>query len=239
MEIKKKQKEILNLVKIFDKVCIDNNINYTLAYGSVLGAVRHKGFIPWDSDMDVLVPINEFELMRKKLIDRIKAEDNLVLHLWDKEKNYCELLDRLSYKNIRHEILHLDIFIMIGCPSNKIRQKLFYFLCFSTFKFLRCKHCNVEYSKQKHKNVIKFLKIFASFFSDKMIIRWYNYLLTKYDLKKSEYGYVLGSKKFVKKDVYYDTIRVRFEDTKLNIPKKYKEYLTIIYGSDYMKPKKY
>ena len=50
---RKLQLKILEIVKVIDKICIDNNIEYYLIYGSVLGAVRHKGFIPWDDDFDI------------------------------------------------------------------------------------------------------------------------------------------------------------------------------------------
>ena len=49
------QKELLNLLRVFHKFCQDNNIQYSLAWGSLLGAIRHKGFIPWDDDLDVMM----------------------------------------------------------------------------------------------------------------------------------------------------------------------------------------
>ena len=45
----------LNLLLAFDKICKENNLRYSLAYGTLIGAVRHKGFIPWDDDIDVLI----------------------------------------------------------------------------------------------------------------------------------------------------------------------------------------
>lgn len=46
----------LDIVQFFHDFCVSNNLKYCLGYGSLLGAVRHKGFIPWDDDMDLFMP---------------------------------------------------------------------------------------------------------------------------------------------------------------------------------------
>ena len=76
-----------------------------------------------------------------------------------------------------------------------------------------------------------------------MIIKWYKFLEGKYDLNTSQYAYIMASgygyKEAMKKEVYLNTIKEKFEDIELNIPKDYKFYLTQLYGEDYMVPKKY
>ena len=57
-ELKNIQKEVLNEVVTF---CNDNNIRYFLAYGTLLGAIRHKGYIPWDDDIDIHMPRLDYE----------------------------------------------------------------------------------------------------------------------------------------------------------------------------------
>ena len=57
----------LGVLRYIDKVCSDNGIKYYLAYGTALGAVRHKGFIPWDDDIDIVMLRSEYERFEKEL----------------------------------------------------------------------------------------------------------------------------------------------------------------------------
>ena len=65
MENKKIKEALLQLLDQFVKVCEANNLQYYLAYGSVLGAIRHKGMIPWDDDIDVYLPREDYEQLQK------------------------------------------------------------------------------------------------------------------------------------------------------------------------------
>ena len=69
-EIKQLEVDILDYVA---KICDSNNLKYFLGYGTLLGAVRHKGFIPWDDDVDILMPRKDYEQLRK---------------IWDRDNRY-------------------------------------------------------------------------------------------------------------------------------------------------------
>ena len=67
-ELKRLQSHLLKMYKELESLCVKHNLTVMLAYGSVLGAVRHGGFIPWDDDLDVFMPRKDYEL----LINRYK-----------------------------------------------------------------------------------------------------------------------------------------------------------------------
>ena len=55
------QGKILEILKVFVQICDKHNLKYYLKGGSVLGAIRHKGFIPWDDDADIMMPREDFD----------------------------------------------------------------------------------------------------------------------------------------------------------------------------------
>lgn len=62
-DIRELQLHILKMLLVFDKICREHNLHYYILFGTMLGAVRHKGFIPWDDDIDVGVPRGEYQLL--------------------------------------------------------------------------------------------------------------------------------------------------------------------------------
>ena len=67
-EIRSIQIAILNSVDAF---CRKNNLKYSLAYGTLIGAVRHKGFIPWDDDIDIIMPRPDYDRFVAKYKDSV------------------------------------------------------------------------------------------------------------------------------------------------------------------------
>ncbi len=67
--IKKSQKKMLNMMKIFHNICVKNNIRYMLGYGNLLGSILYEGWIPWDGDVDIMVDENDYDKLRNILIN--------------------------------------------------------------------------------------------------------------------------------------------------------------------------
>ena len=97
----------LKLLKIFDKLCQDNGIEYFLNYGNLLGAVRHKGFIPWDDDVDLSMMRKDYEKFLELFKNGIPGYDDLYLDFQNNGVNKCLL--KLKHKKINN--IGIDIFM--------------------------------------------------------------------------------------------------------------------------------
>ena len=120
--LKKIQEQELLLLKECIKLCEDNNIEYFALGGTLLGAVRHQGFIPWDDDIDLGIPRKYYD----KLIELLSDNEEVVL-----EKNIINL-NVLQYKkkeNIQigseSYSVYIDLFPLDGVPNGKIARKIF------------------------------------------------------------------------------------------------------------------
>ena len=122
------QQKALKALIFFDSVCRKNNLTYSLAYGTLLGAKRHKGFIPWDDDIDVFMPredVNKFiEIMKKSPDNIYKIKDIYdyksfyaasILKLYDSSTTLLEFDNKYNCKYG----IYIDIFPVDGVDSDK------------------------------------------------------------------------------------------------------------------------
>lgn len=118
----------LDLLIKLDEVCRKHNLKYYLAYGSCIGAMRHKGFIPWDHDVDVLMPIEDAiklseyqtEFGDRYFVSNYKTDKSykcINMRLLDKE-NYC--VARKKGQVIEEGNVCMDIYPFYNCPISKV-----------------------------------------------------------------------------------------------------------------------
>ena len=131
------QKRLLVMLDDIVSVCRENNIRYMMSGGSALGAVRHRGFIPWDDDIDLNMERAEFErflpLFEQKFSDRYKVlipgrdeeQDFLFIHVIDRQVYARELMQK-KHPDLG---LALDIFIIENVPDNRLLRYEHGFLC--------------------------------------------------------------------------------------------------------------
>ena len=106
------QKLAINTLKEFHRVCEQNNIPYQLAFGSLLGAIRDNGQIPWDYDIDVIIPYQE----RFRLVEALKEDLSEDFYFYCPETNDdCRhYFMRVTPKGYKSTKFHVDVFYVIG-----------------------------------------------------------------------------------------------------------------------------
>lgn len=243
-ELKSIQEKELEIMMKVDELCKKYNLTYYLIGGSALGAVRHNGFIPWDDDIDIGLPRQDYE----KLLEICKRELPPGYFIQNQftdpnyYKNYAKVRDCrttfIEYEvrnvDINHGIF-IDIFPIDGVPKNRILQKL------------QCKLIKATSSIQ----VSIALKRYSRNFVKRMIqrlcsiipLRYWVYIsdriLSIVPAKSSElWGNLLGKggyeKEIMPRSFFGKPQECIFESKNLPIPQEYKKYLTKLYG-DYMK----
>lgn len=244
----------LELFKKFAKICKKHNITYFAMGGTLLGAVRHEGFIPWDDDMDVGVPREDYEKFIK-LCEEGKID--LEVHTFNNDPNYIRYFARAEDPSIKikrtdrmkEEISSawIDIFPLDGMPNNAIlrwihknyvlyRRAIYKFSCFS-----ESANINKKNRPFIEKVLIKIGLIFPveKIFNTKKELKKLDKALKRFPYAKSNYLVnALGAYKFnemFNKKYYGKGKYYKFEDTKIFGPTDYDTICTQLYG-DYMTP---
>lgn len=190
-EIQEYQDLITEIYKVFHEICKRNQIHCYYGFGSLLGIIRDEGMIPWDADIDVLIPISEakhlIEVLKKELPDNYYLVSNFI------DKNYYLCESRICKRGYNSEVLHLDIFYLIGAPSDpQKRQKfdqrvkrLFY------YRAIRNEPIRIREGDKTADKIIyyikKGLKIIMHLEPNLLLNKRCNDLLFKYDYSESEY----------------------------------------------------
>lgn len=114
--LKKRQQDLLPYLQFVDELCRKNNIKYSICFGTLLGAVRHQGFIPWDDDLDIAMEREEFEKFRLVMEKEKDAPFVLTQELW---------ITRLVGKNYEQEEIPmmLDFFLYDNVPEKEFVRK--------------------------------------------------------------------------------------------------------------------
>lgn len=228
-EIQRYETEILKEVS---ELCNQNNINYFLAYGSVLGTVRHQGPIPWDSDIDIAVPINQMDQFIKTIREGLSKE--FYLDYFDTNKYYPFLFPRIGLKGYSTNVLHIDVFKLVGIPSDIIAQRKFKKKALPYNTIFKYKNIHQKYGAQfslKGKLFYSFVKLLLSPLTNKYIIKKFKKLGRQYPYEKSDLvmningGY--GEREFIPKAFYGKGCTSNYSDLEAIIPEQYNKYLKV------------
>ena len=230
----------LEILLYFDKFCKDHNLRYYLSDGTLLGAIRHKGFIPWDDDIDVEMPRPDWlklkELFKNQGHYKLCAPCEKVSHY-----NFIKIYDDRTIKIedlIKYETDYLgvdiDVFSVDGAPDDeqtfiKLRKKIHTMFAKSTF--VKCGPSGSYKWKARY-----YLTKLTTGNPDKMMDKALK-LAQTYDFDNSNYiarynRYSMGYR--VPKSCYEKAVDKEFEGYLLPVPVGYDGVLTAAFG-DYMK----
>ncbi len=242
-QLQKMQEVELDLFKAFIEVCEKLRLKYYLLGGTLLGAVRHKGFIPWDDDIDIGMPRKDYEIFIQKAQDLL-PEHYFVQTLYSEPKipyNFCKVRNSnttfiessIKKLNINHGV-YIDVFPLDGYPNDKKEQKkfkrkqLFYKIWIN--KIFTCKDDSFI------KRALRLgLKVITFFMPVKVAVKKREKLYKSYaetDMIANYCG-AWKEKEIVPKDWYGEGVQLEFEGLKVNAPAQYDKWLTQVYG-DYM-----
>ena len=232
------QQHELAMLKEIDRISKEENLIYYLAYGTALGAIRHQGFIPWDTDIDIIVSIDSYKKFCESI--KVKIDSKYELKSIDTDSTYNSLKARVSLKGHAHKNIHIDIFPMVGSPKTNIGKRLFSKVSYWNYRCFTNKKTDFKTIKKRTVKA-KIVNILLSPVPSSIFIIIFNMLSTMFPIEQSSTLYNIcgsyGHKEFISKDWLGAPIYADFEGYKFPMPKEWHKYLTNIYG-DYMTPKK-
>lgn len=256
--LKKAQEASLEILLAVDRICRANGIRYLMDAGTLLGAVRHGGFIPWDDDIDIAMTRENYEALKRLLRSgKNLLPDNMEFILPDEYRNgraFYDFTPRIIYKNSRRhgdsremdyyegKLNHLwvDIFILDNLPDDpfldrwtRLCQKVIYGLSMP-------KRYRLELGKYSGMDLLRVAALSAAgrFFSMRRLFALQEWLSRKYEKKHTRRLYYSN----YQPDYLHDTLNrewseqvteLTFEGHQLMAPAGFEEVLQEIYG-DYM-----
>lgn len=244
IKIEELKKIELGILDYIAEICSQNGLKYFLDSGTLLGAIRHKGFIPWDDDIDIIMPRKDY----MKLINIIPKKDNkyILLSTYTQSDYYylfakivdttTELYEKFS-NNISNYGVYVDIFPLDNLPDDEQER-----ISFQKHAWNLHRIYNYQFMNAANFKILPFKKkiiyILSRTTNKKRLSQQLDNLYRKYENVKSTYvGYLLGGNcPFSKLPAKYfnNPIKVQFEGKEYYTIEKYDEYLTMLYG-DYMK----
>lgn len=236
----------LELLKVVDRICRENNIKYFLSGGTMLGAVRHKGFIPWDDDIDIAMLRDDFEKFRALCKEQLPEKYRY--QTFENKDGYHYFFDKITVNNTyfatkysdefdMQKGISMDIFIFDKTAKSKFMQKL-HFKTLMAFRLMM----NVRWINRPRKGksymLSKLLLPLLRLFSMDTYSKIYDKLLRRYENSNSPFVLPPATdhtaRGVMPLEWFSDVTDAEFDGVTSYIPIGYDDYLKIWYGKDYM-----
>lgn len=237
-----------DLLAVFDKICSDNDLYYTLCGGTLLGCIRHKGFIPWDDDIDVLMPRPDYDRLLHGEVDLGSLPDHVKVVKWtDGSMNFpfIKLVDTrtdisVEFFDDRYNVRHIwiDIFPIDGNSGDPDKcadmcRRIHFLRHILTLKLSQSGE-----GKSRFKAALKpFVKAILTPIPIMALCKRIDDISKSYpfDYDETICGYLwgYGTMEVIHREPYMIPLMKEFEGDLYPVPSNYDEYLSNLYG-DYM-----
>ena len=246
-DLRKIHKIDLEMITEVDRICRKNHIDYSLDGGTLLGAVRHKGFIPWDDDADLIFTRHEyakFSRACKKDLDTsrffLQDERTDKYYRWGhaklrrKDTEYI----RVGQEHLKQKTgVFIDLFIVDNMPDGFFERNLYFFL---NFCIRKCLYSELGMKQAENPLLRLWYAILFRMVSKKKLFKFRNSLASRANRKdtrlKSHYLFTYPNpetKYGMPSACFKDYIDIEFEGKSFRAFRQYNRYLTLLYG-DYM-----
>ena len=244
-ELKKMQVEILD---VFCEYCETHKLKYYLAYGTLIGAIRHKGYIPWDDDIDVMMPRDDYEILINRFNTNSQSEKIAVLSHANDTEYYLPFAKVVNINTVMKEEInsdyeigvYIDVFPLDNLgdeykTANRLIKKAFRYN-----ELLSLKNLTTSKHRTWYKNAVLYIgRLAAMCLSRHMIIERINSIGIRGGAEGKYLGMLTGlyhrnDCKVLQLTWFKDSLKVEFERKLYFVPEGYDELLRTQYG-DYMK----
>lgn len=227
-----------------DSLCAKQNITYFIYYGSLIGAVRHHGMIPWDDDVDIIMPRNDYETFLEYFRKNDTGKYEIVSNETDSSVPY--LISRVSdkryhlefEKGIQYEVgIFIDIYPFDGMGNSKFIADMHGRICCFLRKFFYAKYGSCYPEGRVIKNaVLKALKKLLNIHKKPFVQYFLEKTARLKRFEKSKFvncplwadEYITGN---LPREYFAKAVRTQFEGIDVNIPAEYDKILTALFGN--------
>lgn len=235
------QQTEFNILKEFVRICDELELTYFLVCGSALGAAKYKGFIPWDDDIDVGMPREDYDIFCAKAQEMLP--EHLFLQNSNTDKYYPLIFSKIrdcnttfiekSYatSNINHGI-YIDVFPLDGYPENeRLKAKIER----EKKRYLLTRLCCLDVPRSwKAALLVTVQRLFGIHKNPRKFVERFVKQIKQYPTSEStvwcNHGNWQGKLEYAPKEQYGEGIFADFEGLQVRIPEMYDEYLTQKYG---------
>lgn len=250
--IERLHKVDMDIVKDVVRICDEHGFRYYMLGGTMLGAIRHKGFIPWDDDIDLGMPREDYErflaIAAEELPERLKVvnyrnDPNYMYYITRVQDTDTKVVEERIGNDNKYTCASIDIFPIDGTPNNPLLRKIYFFrVLYHRALMSLCYKDSIDRKRKRSKKEKLLLWVMEHLPIEKMTTPYkqkckIDRLLRKQKVESSKYiGNIMGAyrtREIVPAEYYGEGAFYPFEDMQLRGLAMADAYLTFTYG-DYM-----